>query len=492
MLGVLLGMVMGCGSDAQTDGGTPATGGSLDAGAASGGAAGSGGASGASSGGSGGASDADGGQDGGAGGATKPDAGTGGGSGGGANPDGGGVPFAPCANSLDCSVGQICNRDRGVCVECVIDADCASAELCLSNRCRPECESDNTCTPLGMLCNRTVGHCADCAVDEDCAPSEVCGNGVCTDPNECVPTTCVAEGANCGSVLDGCGDALDCGTCTGPKTCGGAGIPNVCGDNSCTPTTCVAEGKNCGVIEDGCSGMLNCGTCGGSQTCGGASVANVCGSPNCTPTTCQAEGKNCGVLSDGCGEQLNCGACQAPDSCGGGGTANVCGCVARTECGAECGTLANGCGGTLDCGPCESGNCRSGRYEGPMEGTYESATLPGSILPVTGTISFRLVPQGGDLYAYSEGTFSGIVTSPVLGNVPFSGPITGQFDCSNPNPQGGAIDATVPVVGSITGTATARYDQATSSFVEGVWDVSEGGSTTYGGSGTWTANWIGN
>ena len=45
----------------------------------------------------------------------------------------------------------------------------------------------------------------------------------------CAPTTCAALNANCGSLPDGCGGTLQCGTCTLPATCGGAGEQNRCG-----------------------------------------------------------------------------------------------------------------------------------------------------------------------------------------------------------------------------------------------------------------------
>jgi hypothetical protein len=47
-------------------------------------------------------------------------------------------------------------------------------------------------------------------------------------PASCVPTTCSAQGKNCGSIPDGCGGTLVCGTCDNPMTCGGGGVPNVC------------------------------------------------------------------------------------------------------------------------------------------------------------------------------------------------------------------------------------------------------------------------
>lgn len=54
------------------------------------------------------------------------------------------------------------------------------------------------------------------------------GSGVPLRPF-CLPTTCEAAGKNCGTVPDGCGGTLTCGTCSGIDTCGGGGRPNVCG-----------------------------------------------------------------------------------------------------------------------------------------------------------------------------------------------------------------------------------------------------------------------
>jgi hypothetical protein len=44
----------------------------------------------------------------------------------------------------------------------------------------------------------------------------------------CVPTTCAAQGKDCGAISDGCNMVLDCGTCHAPQRCG-ANVPNVCG-----------------------------------------------------------------------------------------------------------------------------------------------------------------------------------------------------------------------------------------------------------------------
>ncbi len=95
------------------------------------------------------------------------------------------------------------------------------------------------------------------------------------------------------------------------------------GSGSCTPTTCAAQGKNCGSISDNCGGQLNCGSCTLPATCGGAGTANVCGTA-CTPATCASLGDTCGLPADGCGGTLSCGTCTAPQYCGGSGTAYHC------------------------------------------------------------------------------------------------------------------------------------------------------------------------
>ncbi len=146
-----------------------------------------------------------------------------------------------------------------------------------------------------------------------------------TNLHTCRPTSCAAQGKNCGMLADGCGGVQNCGGCSGINSCGGAGVANVCG-NTCRPTSCAAQGKNCGVISDGCGGALNCGdSCRPGTTCGGAGVANVCGT-TCRPSrTCLDVLADCGTIDDGCGNPLDCGVCDPDQTCGGGGLPNVCG-----------------------------------------------------------------------------------------------------------------------------------------------------------------------
>jgi len=74
-----------------------------------------------------------------------------------------------------------------------------------------------------------------------------------------------------------------------------------CGTNCCTPKTCAQLGKNCGSVANGCGGTINCGTCVKGNQC----TNNVC---TCIPATCASLGKTCGTWDDGCKGKLNCGA----------------------------------------------------------------------------------------------------------------------------------------------------------------------------------------
>jgi hypothetical protein len=103
--------------------------------------------------------------------------------------------------------------------------------------------------------------------------------GVCGHAVGCMPLTCQQQGISCGPAGDGCGNVIDCGPCTPPNTCGGGGMPGVCGHPMCTPHTCKDLGFNCGPADDGCGNLLDCGMCKAPQTCGGGGVAGVCGMP---------------------------------------------------------------------------------------------------------------------------------------------------------------------------------------------------------------------
>jgi hypothetical protein len=85
-----------------------------------------------------------------------------------------------------------------------------------------------------------------------------------------VATSCAAQGANCGTIPDGCGGTINCGSCSSPQTCGGGGVANQCG---CTPNAVCTN--RCANIPDGCGGLVNCGGCAGGMSC----ISTFCGCP---------------------------------------------------------------------------------------------------------------------------------------------------------------------------------------------------------------------
>lgn len=58
---------------------------------------------------------------------------------------------------------------------------------------------------------------------------------------------------------------------------------------SCTPTTCQARGKNCGSISNGCGGTLACGSCATGYPC----VNNVCSKCPSGTIDCNRDGSLC-------------------------------------------------------------------------------------------------------------------------------------------------------------------------------------------------------
>jgi hypothetical protein len=173
-------------------------------------------------------------------------------------------------------------------------------------------------------------------------------------PPMCQPTTCAAQGKNCGRISDGCGNVLDCGTCPNGGVCG-AQTPNVCGP-PCMPTTCQQLGATCGLQGDGCGNVVPCGTCTAPAVCTG--TPSHCVMPqSCMPRSCQDVGATCGYASDSCGGLAFCGTCPAGQNCVGGKCSN--GTCMPKKCsdwpGVDCGQVDDGCGHALDCGDCPNG-----------------------------------------------------------------------------------------------------------------------------------------
>src|SRR5205823_5259580 len=103
---------------------------------------------------------------------------------------------------------------------------------CGPSNCTGCCDSNGLCQngAAPQACGELGGACSACA------GNQLCQFGFCTQPASCTPTSCAKAQKNCGTVLDGCGGQLNCGTCeVSGESCGGSGTANVCGVGSCTP-----------------------------------------------------------------------------------------------------------------------------------------------------------------------------------------------------------------------------------------------------------------
>lgn len=162
------------------------------------------------------------------------------------------------------------NVRPGIVAVAVLAAACGGGSMEMGGGCGPAtcggcCDGTGVCQP-GVTEATCGGGGRACDV---CAVGQVCGAG------RCGAAAGVGGGAGGGfgggvaSVGGGFGGSGG-GAASAGGGMGGAG-------GGCAPTTCAAQGKNCGSIPDGCGGTLGCGSCAAGTTCGGGGTSNVCG-----------------------------------------------------------------------------------------------------------------------------------------------------------------------------------------------------------------------
>ncbi|MBQ9816563.1 MAG: hypothetical protein IJM59_03720 [Proteobacteria bacterium] len=276
-------------------------------------------------------------------------------------------------SSCQCDSSQTCCD--GKCVDLDTDSDhcgsctnaCESKEICQSGECKSTPESScKNCKAGKECCN---GKCVDLSSDHDncgkcgkkCGKDQTCSDKVCSGsagPVPCTPATCVDFGYSCGTVDDGCGSTLKCGTCNDDEDC----IEHVCtkkGD--CTPKTCGELSISCGDADDGCGGTVSCGNCEGELVCQNGQCVEA---SECTPKTCAELSISCGDADDGCGGTISCGNCEGELVCQSGQCVEApVECTPKTcdDLKISCGDADNGCGGTISCGTCDEGKkCENG------------------------------------------------------------------------------------------------------------------------------------
>lgn len=270
---------------------------------------------------------------------------------------------------VSCAANQVCGGFAGA-----LDPNhCVTAPGCTPLTCA---QANAECGLVGDGCGGSL----DCtALTGGCTGGKICGTGAAS--NTCVtpgPALCspmdeaTACAGTCGITGDGCGNQIDCEAtpfgCPGTSTCGGGGIPGMCGtaSASCMPldvaVTCAGK---CGPVSDGCGGTYQCSNANGGVTCdplagescGGGNTPSACGRPQCTPRTmaqaCPAN--SCGSAPDGCNGLIQCGTCGAGQLCGVAAPSQcasmpICQQIPiATACANKCGTVSDGCTGSYNC-----------------------------------------------------------------------------------------------------------------------------------------------
>jgi hypothetical protein len=139
--------------------------------------------------------------------------------------------------------------------------------------CTPQtCVSQNiACGPAGDGCGNEITSCGVCTPPQTCGGGGVPGQCGFPEAGSCQPETCAQQNIFCGPAGDGCGGSIpSCGTCTPPQTCGGGGVSGQCGSldaGTCSPQSCAAQGIQCGTASDGCGNVLQCPGCPAGFTC---------------------------------------------------------------------------------------------------------------------------------------------------------------------------------------------------------------------------------
>ncbi len=250
-----------------------------------------------------------------------------------------------CQSSADCNESDhVCDAGHCVCQESRTDEAICDDEGAQCGSVHDVCGEIVECSPCDGCQECDDSQCVD--VDDNCTGCEQCDDGnciddddQCTDPDICEGATCTCdeprsdeevcddEGAECGTVTDVCGNAVDCGDiCFNDGTCSDGGDPIECttGETcfcssdeccfSCPDGNCDFDCGSGSTCEVSCAGG-NCGfDCGGGSTCdftcSGGNCSENCGGQSTCSQTCSS---GCDVL---CGSTSTCSqVCEEPATC---------------------------------------------------------------------------------------------------------------------------------------------------------------------------------
>jgi hypothetical protein len=191
------------------------------------------------------------------------------------------TPITCADQNITCGpAGDGCGNEITSCGTCALPQTCGGGGVpgqcgapdggvCTPKTCA---EQNIACGPAGDGCGNEIPNCGNCTPPEGCGGGGVPGQcGLPPEGGTCTPRTCAQQNIFCGPAGDGCGNEIpSCGVCVAPQTCGGGGVAGQCGTldgGICSPKSCAAQGIQCGTTGDGCGNTLQCPNCPSGQTC---------------------------------------------------------------------------------------------------------------------------------------------------------------------------------------------------------------------------------
>jgi hypothetical protein len=204
---------------------------------------------------------------------------------GGSSPDvrqdlGGGGDHGGCVNSLDCGSDQVCNRDTGECVQCLVDADCKAGMglSCIANKCQVPaqgCKSTTDCAGMAAapVCDLPTGRCIRCLSATDCPMNNDCTSEACVPYTTCMNSLGCPQGQVCDTSRMRCVQCVGDNDCATTQRC----ALSVCRLKCTSDNMCTSMGMLCDISHGYCVGCLTANDCKPEQYCSnGTCVADLC------------------------------------------------------------------------------------------------------------------------------------------------------------------------------------------------------------------------
>lgn len=174
-----------------------------------------------------------------------------------------------CSSGTECTSG-VCNNllcKQGLPNECNALGDYRCSDSTHRQKCQGvaqlkwsgllACQQNSVCYDACSNLNPDGG-CAICKITSTSSSSSSGGT-------QCTSKSCSQLNAECGSISDGCGNTIACGSCTSGKSC--SNNKCVTTTTSCDADTCSSLDLECGAWNDGCGGTINCGSCTSDKVC---------------------------------------------------------------------------------------------------------------------------------------------------------------------------------------------------------------------------------